>query len=303
MPSEDDLFPGFAALWTEAAWGRAFARVGGPADAPPLLLLHGFPQTHAMWHRVAPDLARDHRVICLDLKGYGWSSAPAGDPAHDVYAKRTVGREIVALMERIGHARFALAGHDRGGRVAYRLALDAPARVARLALLDIVPTVTQWERIAAAPGTNPHWPFLARAAPGPEAEIGGDPDRYFEGLLAGWSGANDLSAFDPRALALYARAWAVPERIHAMCEDYRAGAGPDRDADVADLAAGRRLAMPVLVLASRGYLDHGKPETALAAWRRTFAPRAEGIQVASGHFLPEENPSATLAALRDFLAG
>ena len=131
--------------------------------------------------------------------------------------------------------------------------------------------------------------------------IGRDPDGYFKPLIAGWTAAKDLSAFDPRALALYAQAWSVPERIHAMCEDYRAGAGADREADRADIAAGRTLAMPVLVLASRRYLDAGKPETALAAWRRTLAPGAVGVEIESGHFLVEENPAATLAALRPFL--
>lgn len=302
----DDLFPGFEARWIDNAWGRAFARIGGPEDAPPLLLLHGFPQSHAMWHRVADALSRDRRVICLDLKGYGWSSAPGEDgPGHDAYAKRRLGRDVVALMERIGHVHFAVAGHDRGARVAYRLALDEPGRVSRLALLDIVPTLVQWERIAAAPGANPHWSFLAEPAPGPETEIGRDPDGYFEGLLATWSGSGDLSAFDPRALHLYRQAWSVPERIHAFCEDYRAGGpeGPDRAADLADLAEGRSLPMPVLVLASDAYLEAGKPETALAAWRRTFAPKATGATIASGHFMAEENPEAVLAALTPFLAG
>ncbi|AWN43958.1 alpha/beta fold hydrolase [Methylobacterium durans] len=299
-----DLFPGFEALWIEGPGGRAFARAGGPAEAPPLLLLHGFPQTHAMWHRLAPDLARDHRVICLDLKGYGWSAAPAGGPDHVAYAKRTLGREIVALMEKIGHVHFALCGHDRGARVAYRLALDEPGRVARLALLDIVPTLVQWERIEAQPGANPHWPFLAEPAPRPEDEIlARGPDTYFEGLLAGWTKAKDLAPFDPRALALYRQSWNVPERIHAMCEDYRAGAGPDRAADAADLAAGRTLPMPVLVLSSDAYLEPGRPETALASWHRTFAPRATGEIIPSGHFLAEENPGRTLSALRAFLAG
>jgi haloacetate dehalogenase len=298
-----DLFPGFEALWLEAPWGKAFARAGGAADAPPLLLLHGFPESHAMWHRIAPDLARDHRVICLDLKGYGWSAAPPGDPAHETYAKRTLGREIVALMERIGHVHFALAGHDRGARVAYRLALDEPGRVSRLVLVDVVPTAVQWERIEARPGMNPHWPFLAEPAPGPEQQIAAGPDAYFEGLLTGWSGPHDLAAFDPRALDLYRQAWNVPDRIHAMCEDYRAGAGPDRAADEADIAAGRTLAMPVLLLASREYLDKGKPETALAAWRRTLAPNAIGVSLAGGHFLAEENPEETLRAMRDFLTG
>lgn len=301
----EDLFPGFEAAWLEAPWGKAFARIGGPAEAPPLLLLHGFPQTHAMWHRVAPALARDHRVICLDLKGYGWSAAPAGDPAHEAYAKRTVGREIVALMERMGHVHFALAGHDRGARVAYRLALDEPGRVARLALLDIVPTFVQWERIAAHAGLNPHWSFLAGPHPEPEQAIRRDPDGYFEGLMRDWTGAKDLAAFDGRALALYRQGWNVPERIHAMCEDYRAGGpgGPDRAADEADMASRRSLGMPILVLASRAYLDKGKSETALSAWRRSFAPAAEGVEIEGGHFLPEENPEATLRALRDFLAG
>lgn len=299
----DDLFPGFEALWIDTTSGRWFARAGGPEDAAPILLLHGFPQTHAMWHRIAPALARKARVICLDLKGYGWSDAPKGEPDHSTYAKRTLGREIVALMERIGHVHFALVGHDRGARVGYRLALDEPGRVARLALLDVVPTAVQWERIEKNPGMNPHWPFLAGPEPEPEKEIGRDPDGYFEGLMRKWAASGDLSAFDARALHLYRQGWNPPERIHALCEDYRAGGpdGPDRQADADDLAAGHTLAMPVLVLASRDYLDKGKLESALDAWRRTFAPRAEGVSIASGHFLAEENPEATLDALERFL--
>ncbi|MEH3116231.1 MAG: alpha/beta hydrolase [Methylorubrum populi] len=304
MAEGDALFPGFEPLWIEGPSGRWFGRAGGPAEAPPLLLLHGFPQTHAMWHRLAPTLARTHRVIALDLKGYGWSAAPDSQGGN-AYAKRRLGAEIVAVMERIGHARFALAGHDRGARVGYRLALDEPGRIERLALLDIVPTDVQWDRIAAKPGANPHWPFLARPAPEPEEAIRRDPDGYFEGLLRAWSAAHDLSAFDPRALTLYRQAWTVPERIHAMCEDYRAGGpdGPDRAADRDDRAAGRTLGMPVLVLASEAYLDKDKPEPALAVWRRTLAPKAEGGRIASGHFMAEEAPEATLRALRSFLAG
>ncbi|UMY18111.1 alpha/beta hydrolase [Methylobacterium organophilum] len=299
-PTPDALFPGFDPLWVEGPGGRVFAQAGGDPAAPALLLLHGFPQTHAMWHRVAPALARGHRVICLDLKGYGWSQAP--DDGVEAYAKRVLGREIVALMERIGHVRFALAGHNRGARVGYRLALDDPGRVERLALLDIVPTLIQWERIEARPGLNPHWSFLASPAPQPETAIGRDPDGYFEGLLRDWSAAKDLSAFDPRALALYRQSWNVPERIHAMCQDYRAGGpdGPDRAADAADLAAGRRLGMPVLVLASRDYLDKDKPESALDTWQRTLAPKAEGVSIPCGHFLAEESPAETLTALERF---
>lgn len=299
--ASEDLFPGFESLWIDGPSGRHFARAGGPADAPPLLLLHGFPQTHAMWHRLAPALAREHRVICLDLKGYGWSQAPAGEPDHSTYAKREMARDVVALMERLGHVHFALAGHDRGARVAYRLALDEPGRIARLVLLDIVPTLVQWERIEADPARNPHWRFLAQPAPGPETVIGRDPDAYYEGLLRDWTREHDLGVFDPRALTLYRQGWNVPERIHAMCEDYRAGAGPDRAADAADRAAGRTLPMPTLILASRAYLDAGKPETALDAWRRTFALRAEGVSIDSGHFLAEENPTDTLFAMKAFL--
>lgn len=304
MAEGDDLFPGFEPLWIEGPAGRWFGRAGGPETAPPLLLLHGFPQCHAMWHRLAPRLAETHRVIVLDLKGYGWSAAPASERGANAYAKRRLGAEIVAVMERLGHVRFALAGHDRGARVSYRLALDEPGRIERLAILDIVPTEVQWTRIEAKPGANPHWPFLSRPAPEPEDAIRRDPDAYFEGLLRGWTAAGDLAVFDPRALTLYRQAWNVPERIHAMCEDYRAGGadGPDRAADRDDLAAGRTLPMPVLVLASEAYLNRDRPEPALTVWQRTFAPNAQGVQIASGHFMAEEAPEPTLQALRSFLA-
>lgn len=300
-----DLFPGFEPLWIDGPGGRWFGRAGGPEDAPPVVLLHGFPQTHAMWHAIAPALAKSRRVICLDLKGYGWSDAPVGEPDHSTYAKRTLGRELVALMERIGHVRFALVGHDRGARVAYRLALDEPGRIERLALLDIVPTAIQWQRIEEDPEKYPHWPFLASPAPKPEDEIGRDPDRYFETTIAGWTGTRDLLPFAPAALALYRRGWNPPERIHAMCEDYRAGGpdGPDRAADEADLSAGKVLTMPVLVLGSRDFLDRGHSEPALDVWRRTFAPKAEGATLPCGHFLAEEKPAEVLAALDDFLGG
>jgi haloacetate dehalogenase len=295
-----DLFPGFAAPWIDIPAGRFFARIGGPEDAPPVLLLHGFPQTHACWHRIAPALAGTHRVICLDLKGYGWSAAPEGDPRHEAYAKRTLGRDIVAIMEHLGHVHFALVGHDRGARVGYRLALDEPGRIERLALLDILPTLVQWERIEASDKPS-HWNDLARPAPKPENEIGQDPDAYFEGLLRDWSGAKSLDAFAPAALALYRQGWGVPERIHAFCEDYRAGATRDREADLADLAAQRTIACPTLILAGDGYLDR-RAEAPLTAWQRTFAPNATAVDLASGHFLAEENPAGTLEALRAFLA-
>ena len=296
-----DLFPGFSADWIDIPEGRFFARSGGPKDAPPLILLHGFPQTHACWHRVAPSLAETHRVICLDLKGYGWSAAPAGDAAHEAYSKRVLAREAVAAMEALGHVRFALAGHDRGARVGYRMALDTPGRVERLALLDIVPTLVQWQRVEAGAIEARHWATLAEPAPKPETEIGRDPIPYFDGLLAGWTKDKSLDAFDRRALAAYRAGVNEPSRIHAFCEDYRAGATRDREHDAEDLATGRRIDLPVLVLTGSSYLRSGDGETAWQAWTRTFAPKAVGEEVDSGHFLAEENAPATLAALRRFL--
>lgn len=300
----EDLFPGFETLWIEGPDGRWFARAGGPSDLKPLLLLHGFPQSHAMWHRVAPALARHRRVICLDLKGYGWSEAPRDVPGQSDYEKRILAREIVGLMERLGHGHFAIAGHDRGARIGYRLALDQPSRVEKLAMLDIVPTCIQWERIEAEPSNYPHWRFLSRPAPEPEKTIAENPNGYFEGLMRDWTAGGDLGVFAPAALDLYRQSWNVPERIHAMCEDYRAGGadGPDRAADIADLQAGRTLQVPALILSSRDYLDKGRSESALDVWRRSFAPKAIGASIPGGHFLAEENPQDTLAALEQFLA-
>ncbi|GJE15807.1 alpha/beta fold hydrolase [Methylobacterium marchantiae] len=295
-----DLFPGFSADWIDLPEGRFFARSGGPEGAPPLILLHGFPQTHACWHRIAPTLAETHRVVCLDLKGYGWSEAPAGDARHETYSKRRMGRDVVAIMEHLGHVRFGLVGHDRGARVGYRLALDEPGRIERLALLDILPTIVQWERIGADPSVSSHWESLARPAPEPEDEIGRDPVAYFEGLLRKWSQAKSLDPFAPQALRLYRENWNVPGRIHAFCEDYRAGATRDREADLDDLSAGKTLACPTLILTGDGYLDCSH-ESPLAAWQRTFAPKGRSAEIVSGHFLAEENSSATLDALLGFL--
>jgi len=298
----DDLFPGFASHWIDGEAGRVFARAGG--SGPPLVLLHGFPETHACFHRIAPALARTHTVVCPDLRGYGWSSAPKGDAVHETYSKRAMGRDVIRVMEKLGHVRFALAGHDRGARVAYRLALDEPGRVERLALLDIVPTFANWQRIRAGQADAPHWDYLARPFPQPETEIGRDPLAYFDGLLAKWSKDGTLATFEPRALAAYRQSCNEPSRIHAFCEDYRAGATVDLRQDEADLAAGRTIACPVLVVVAQFYLTRGaRPdaEAPLAVWRRSFAPQATGAEVDSGHFVVEEAPQATLAALQAFL--
>jgi haloacetate dehalogenase len=299
----DDLFPGFEAHWIDTEAGRIFARAKG--DGPPLMLLHGFPETHAMWHRVAPALAETHRVVCMDLRGYGWSSAPRGDKDHDTYSKRAMGRDVVAVMEALGHIRFALAGHDRGARVGYRLALDHPGRLERLAVLDILPTFHVWAQMRKGLVPAAHWGFLSEPYPRPEEEIGRDPLPYFEGLMAKWSGTGDLRPFDPRALASYRASCNEPTRIHAFCEDYRAGATRDVEADEADLSAGRTIMCPVQIIASEFYLVGGTDlgsDDPLAIWRRTFAPEATGTKIRSGHFVAEEAASATLAALQAFLA-
>lgn len=299
----DDLFPGFESHWIDTEAGRVFARSKG--DGPPLMLLHGFPQTHVMWHRLAPALAETHRVVCMDLRGYGWSSAPKGDDGHETYSKRAMARDVIAVMEELGAVRFAVAGHDRGARVGYRLALDHPGRVERLALLDILPTSYVWAQINAGKVPAAHWAYLSAPFPKPEEEIGRDPIPYFEGLMKKWSAPGDLSAFDRRAMAAYRDGFNEPSRIHAFCEDYRAGATLDIAADEADLAARKTIQCPTQLIWSDFYLVRGTSGNAvppLDIWRQTFAPQITGLGVSSGHFVAEEDPGATLEALREFLS-
>ena len=298
MTDITDLFPGFASHWLDTQAGRIFARGGG--EGPPLVLLHGFPQTHAMWHAVAPALAARFTTVVLDLRGYGWSSAPRSEGGAE-YAKRRMGEDVVAVMGQLGHVRFAIAGHDRGARVAYRLALDHPGHVAKLALLDIIPTLFVWENIHSGVTPAAHWRFLSEPFPAPETQIGRDPDAYYEGLLAKWSKGQSLSCFDARAMGHYRASWRDPSRIHAMCEDYRAGATIDLAQDQADAAAGRVIACPTLVATGDFYLTKGAKEAPVDVWRRSFAPQAQGVLIDSGHFLAEENPQATAEALLGFL--
>ena len=298
MPDLVDLFPGFGSHSASTDAGRIFARTGG--SGPPLLLLHGFPETGAMWHGIAPRLAQRFTLVIPDLRGYGWSSAPASRNG-EAYTKRVMGGDMVALMEDLGFARFALAGHDRGARVGYRLALDQPGRLSKLALLDIVPTIDVWRARETNPDVSPHWPWLARHEPEPEDAIKRDPDGYFEGLMAKWTKAKSLDAFDPRVLAHYRAAWGDPSRIHALCEDYRAGATLDVEDDRDDEAAGRAIGCPVLIVASRDYLVKGSNTPPLDLWRGRLAPQAVGVEIDSGHFVGEENPDATTDALMGFL--
>jgi haloacetate dehalogenase len=247
MPDLADLFPGYASEWINTRSGRIFARVGG--KGPPLLLLHGFSETHVMWHRVAPQLADRFTLIIADLPGYGWSDMPESDRDHTPYTKRAMAQTMIEAMEQLGHVHFALAGHDRGGRVSYRLALDHPGRLSRLAVLDILPTYEYWERINRLYGLKIyHWTFLAQPFPLPETLIGGNPDFFLRYKMASQTKSKNLDAIDRRALEHYLAAFRDPSRVHAMCEDYRAGAYADFDIDKADRDAGTKITIPMLAL-------------------------------------------------------
>lgn len=295
-----DLFPGFGSEWINTGRGRIFARTGG--KGPPLLLLHGFSQTHVMWHRVAPKLAEKFSLVIADLPGYGWSDVPKSDAQHMPYSKRAMAQAMVDAMEKLGHVHFALAGHDRGGRVSYRLALDHPGRLSKLATLDIMPTYDYWLKMDYRFALKVyHWPFLAQPAPLPETLLGGNPDFYLKNKLSSWSHTKDLSVFDPRALEHYLAAFRDPLRIHAMCEDYRAGATLDFDHDKADKDADRKITIPMLALWGNAGIAQSAA-TPLDVWK-TWATNVRGQPVNSGHFLTEEDPEATAAALLDFFGG
>jgi haloacetate dehalogenase len=297
MSQPVDFFPNFASHWIDTDAGKIFARSAG--SGPPLVLLHGFPQSMVMWRRVAPLLTQHFHVVVMDLRGYGWSSAPDSDNG-ELYTKRIMAGDVVQAMEELGHIRFHLAGHDRGARLGYRLALDHPGRIEKLVLLDILPTVEVWKNIRSGKTPAAHWTFLSQPAPTPEHDIATQgPDAYFEGLLAKWSKSQTLSAFDRAALEAYRSAWGDTSRIHAFCEDYRAGAAQDLAADEADVAARKTLSCPAHILWGNFYLTAGAT-TPLDVWRAGFAPQATGTAIDSGHFLAEENPQATAEALLSF---
>jgi haloacetate dehalogenase len=272
-----------------------FARRSGAG--PPILLLHGFPQTHLMWREVAPLLARRFTVVCADLRGYGRSGCPPSAPDHAPYAKRAMARDMVALMEQLGCPRFSVAGHDRGGRVAHRLALDHPERVDRVAVLDVLPTAEVWERADArfALGFWP-WSLLAQPEPLPERLVTAAPEAIVDDALDGWG--SPRAAFPPEVRAAYIEALRDPAHVHAICEEYRAAATSDREHDAADRRARRRIAGPLLVLWSgpgalgTWYTEAGGP---LALWR-AWADEVQGRPLAAGHFFPEERPDETADA-------
>jgi haloacetate dehalogenase len=295
-----DLYPGYDSHWIDTEAGQIFARSGGAG--PPLLLLHGHPQSNVMWHRVAPELDKRFTLVIADLPGYGWSAAPEADAAHAPYTKRAMAAAMVAVMERLGFVHFRLAGHDRGGRAGYRLALDHPGRVEQLAVLDIVTTWDMWHRMNAAVASRAwHWTFLALPAPFPETLIGHDPKFFFDSRATSGSMTKQISIFDPRALAHYHAAYQDPGHIHAMCEDYRAGRTTDLADDEADRNAEKKIGCPVLALWGTTGLVANAGLDPLACWR-DWASDLRGFAVESGHYVPEENPAATARALLDFFA-
>jgi haloacetate dehalogenase len=300
------LFPNTRELRFQAGTTEIFARVGG--HGPPLLLLHGYPQTHAMWHRIAPQLMAEFTCVMPDLRGYGFSSCPANDPENFAYSKRAMAGDVRQLMQSLGHRHFSVVGHDRGARVAYRMALDTPDSVQSLAILDIVPTYDMWHNFTVALAMKTyHWLFLAQPNPLPEMLIEPNPVAYLDYMIASWAKAKDLSSFDPAALAEYRLHFATPEHVHATCNDYRAGQTYDLKADEADRAANRKIDSPTLVLwgdagipATKRGGDDVEADDPLKIWG-AWCSNLRGSAIDSGHFIPEENPEQTLAQLLPFL--
>ena len=293
---------GFTTAEIETGQTSIFLRTAG--SGPPVLLLHGFPETHLMWRGVAPLLARHFTVVCADLRGYGQSGCPASTEDHAPYAKRALAADMVAVMQRLGFERFAVAGHDRGGRVAYRLALDHPDRVERLAVLDVLPIETVWERAddRLALGFWP-WSLLAQPEPLPEHILTAAAEAIIDNALQEWGSASD--AFPAEVRDAYVMALRDPRHAHAICEEYRAAATIDREHDRQDRADGRRIACPVLALWSAPgalgswYEGDGGP---LELWRE-WADDVTGQAFDGGHFFPEELPEQTAEALGRFFGG
>ena len=289
------LFPGFETRRITVSDAEINLVVGG--SGPPLLLLHGYPQTHVLWHKVAQRLAERFTVVAADLRGYGDSSKPAGGEGHERYSKRAMARDQVEVMKALGFERFKVVGHDRGGRVAHRMALDHPHRVQKLVVLDISPTRIMYAATDKAFATAYyHWFFLIQPFDLPERLIGADPVYYLHKKLGGWGSAG-VSIFDRRALAEYERCFRNPATIHATCEDYRAAATIDLEHDAA--RASERIACPMLVLWGDKGVVHRLFDP-IADWK-SLAADVRGRALSSGHYLAEEAPEATLEEMLRFL--
>lgn len=290
-----DFFPGFTRHRIDTAGASINLVTGG--SGPPLLLLHGYPQTHVMWRKVAPRLAADFTVVVPDLRGYGDSSKPPADADFAAYSKRALAQDQVEVMKALGHDRFAVAGHDRGARVTHRLVRDHPDKITRAALLDIVPTLYRFETIDQKAATGSfHWFFLIQGRGLPERLIGSESEfflRHMFGTLL-----RDQGAIEPAAFAEYLRCFQAPETIRATCDEYRAGASIDLAHDRADLA--QKVKLPLLILWGQ-HSGQGSGYDLLKVWR-DHAENVRGHGIDSGHFIPEEKPDEVCAALREFFA-
>jgi haloacetate dehalogenase len=290
----------FTAAKIKTAEVTIFVRYAG--SGLPVLLLHGFPETHLMWAKVAKILAQQFTVVCADLRGYGRSSCPVSTPTHEAYSKRVMGNDLIDVMQQLGFERFSIAGHDRGGRVAYRMALDHPERVERLAVLDVVPTETVWKSADSRFALS-FWPWsvLTQPEPLPERILTVAAEAIVDDALNNWG--SPASSFSREARAEFVSCLEDPQHAHAICEEYRAAATIDREHDRADRESGRRITCPVLVLwSSQGglatwYVDQGGP---LGIWKE-WANDVRGRALDAGHFFPEEVPEQTAGALQSFL--
>jgi haloacetate dehalogenase len=286
---------GFESILLDVDGNTVFFRRYG--RGPAILMIHGFPRTSLMWRHLAPELAKDYTVVCADLRGYGKSGTPASSEDHFPYSKRAMARELASLMKLLGFAEYIVVGHDRGGRVAYRLALDHPTNVSRLAVFDVIPILEAWNRTDAR-FARAYWPWilLSQQAPLPESYLLGAPQAVFQNPFGGGS-------FGPDILEQYAMTYRDPARVHGVCEEYRAAATIDVEHDQLDKDAKHMIACPMLHLWAAGgpldtfYANDGGP---LEIWRQ-WAPYAQGHAMQGGHFFPEENPSDTIRLLRSFL--
>jgi haloacetate dehalogenase len=305
MPSIDD----FNTKTIQTREAEIFVRWAG--SGPPVLLLHGFPETHLMWRHVAPLLSERLTVVLADLRGYGRSSCPRSTEDHAPYSKRAMALDMISVMEQLGFERFAVAGHDRGGRVAYRMALDHPDRISHLAVLDVLPIETVWSRADSRLALS-FWPWslFAQAEPLPERILKAVPDAVIDDALGGWG--SSPKSFPEEVRSAYVKVLGDAEHAHAICEEYRAAATIDREHDKTDLASGRRITCPLLVLWSASgaldtwYVNEGGP---LALWKEWTADvqgyviqcnKIQGHAIKGGHFFPEENPLETAEALETF---
>ena len=290
-----DFFPGFEQRRIKTSGAEINLVIGG--NGPPLLLLHGYPQTHLMWRKVAPRLAAEFTLVIPDLRGYGDSSKPPAGQDNESYSKRALALDQIETMAALGFERFAVAGHDRGARVAHRLARDHAEQIERVALLDIVPTLYRFETIDQKAATSSwHWFFLIQPRGFPERLIGSETEFFLRHQLAAL--LREPAKLEPEAFAEYLRCFENPETIRATCDEYRAGASIDLAHDRAD--RGRRLTMPLLMLWGR-QSSQGSGYDVLAVWRE-HAENVRGHAIDSGHFIPEEAPDDACQALRDFFA-